>query len=317
MSTEPFFSVIIPVYNGAATLNRALDSLAAQTFSNFETIVVDDGSADGTYEIAKSHALFNTTVLRNAQNMERCHSRNKGIAIAKGTYICFLDADDYHLPNHLEVIFRQIQDSKNPADLIFVQAWDESNEGIRSPRNCPPFVGEKAMSYFLRFTVNPQRWAVKKKLLLNHPFDPSIPICEDMDVSLRLAAAGCHIVQIPIRTTVYVANPSGFTHGDPNKWEREWGCLQRIFSRPELKKLLSGLEKRRLESMCRFHFAQKAFKQNERAKTIRQCIWSFALCPKGYNGKTNKILLVMLMYSVPFLGPMLQRLMAKMKRSDR
>ena len=313
MSTDPFFSVIIPVYNGAATLNRSLDSLAAQTFSNFETIVVDDGSADGTYEIAKSHPLFNTTVLRNAQNMERCHSRNTGIAIAKGTYICFLDADDYHLPNHLEVIFRQIQDSENPADLIFVQAWDEFVSGNRKERICPQFTPDNPFYYFMRYTVNPQRWAIKKKVLENHLFDPNIPICEDMDVSLRLAAAGHSIYQITERSTVYVDHPGSFSQGAVDRWEREWECLQRIFSRPELKKLLPGLEKRRLESMCRFHFAQKAFKQNERAKTIRQCIWSFALYPKGYNGKTNKILLVMLMYSVPFLGPMLQRLIAKTK----
>jgi glycosyltransferase involved in cell wall biosynthesis len=313
MSTEPFFSVIIPVYNGAATLNRALDSLAAQTFSNFETIVVDDGSADGTYEIAKSHPLFNTTVLRNTQNMERCHSRNKGISAAKGKYICFLDADDYHLPNHLEVLFRQIQDSENPADLIFVQAWDEFVSGNRKERICPPFTPGNPFNYFMRYTVNPQRWAIKKKVLENHLFDPNIPICEDMDVSLRLAAAGHSIYQITERSTVYVDHPGSFSQGAVDRWEREWECLQRIFSRPELKTLLPGLEKRRLESMCRFHFAQKAFKQNERAKTIRQCILSFALYPKGYNGKTNKILLVMLMYSVPFLGPMLQRLIAKTK----
>jgi glycosyltransferase involved in cell wall biosynthesis len=312
--SKPFFSVVLPVYNGGSTLGRALDSLMAQSFTNFETIVVDDGSTDGSAALALAHPLGQKRVLQNEQNRERCYTRNKGIAAANGEYICFLDADDYHLPNHLSTLFQKIKETNPKPDFVFVHAWDESMDGKRSERTCPPFYLDQALSYFMRYTVNPQRWAIRKEVVLHHAFDESIPICEDMDLCLRLVAAGCSMVQVPHRTTVYVAHPNSFTHGDPQKWERERDSLQRIFARQELRRLLPKNEKRRLESMCRFHFAQKAFQRGDRSKTLKEGLRSFFLYPKGYNGKTTPLLAVMIMYSLPLIGPIFPWAVGSIKR---
>lgn len=313
MSASPFFTVIVPVYNREAFIIRALDSLMAQTFKDFETLVIDDASSDQSVALALAHPLPAKRVLQNPQNMERCATRNRGIEAAAGQYICFLDSDDAHLPHHLETLYQHIQAQGNPRAFFFTHAYDEDAHGVRTPRTCPLQGDMDWKNYFLRYTVNPQRWAVHRDLMLAHRFDPDIPICEDMDTSLRMVAAGVPIFQIPEITTVYVAAPDSFTHGASDKWERELTCLQKIFKRPELQPLPRDA-KNRLLSMCYFHLAQKAFQQQQWAK-VRSLGWtSWKLFPAGYNGRTNKPLVVMLAYALPVIGPFLRFLIGFAKK---
>jgi glycosyltransferase involved in cell wall biosynthesis len=98
-----FFSVIIPTYNRANLLSTAIDSVLNQTFNDFELIVVDDGSIDGTKELLKEYQEKDSRVRYIYQeNAERSAARNSGIKNAKGTYICFLDSDDYFELNTCE-----------------------------------------------------------------------------------------------------------------------------------------------------------------------------------------------------------------------
>ncbi len=103
----PSVSVIIPTYNRANLLERAIRSVLAQTYRDFEIIVVDDASTDNTQEMLKEKLKqeIDTDILRyikNEINMERSRSRNKGMEVAKGKYIALLDDDDIWLPEHLE-----------------------------------------------------------------------------------------------------------------------------------------------------------------------------------------------------------------------
>jgi glycosyltransferase involved in cell wall biosynthesis len=93
-------SVVIPVYNGAAFIQRALDSVFTQTYPATEIIVIDDGSTDGTAEIL----VYNQPAVQviTQPNSGRSVARNAGMLAAKGDYVAFLDADDQFLPNHLE-----------------------------------------------------------------------------------------------------------------------------------------------------------------------------------------------------------------------
>jgi glycosyltransferase involved in cell wall biosynthesis len=309
-----YFSVIIPVYNREQFLDRALDSLMTQTFTDFETIVVDDASSDNSYEMALKHPLPNKKVLRNEVNSERCITRNRGVEAAKGKYICFLDSDDYHLPEHLQKLYDFIQEKGEPEAFFFTNAWDETADGISSERHCPDFESTDPYTYFLRYTVNPQRWCVHKNIMQNHRFDPAITICEDMDTSLRMVAAGVPVFQLKERTTVYVAAPDSFTHGAQDKWERELANLEKIFSKSELRVRLPRSEKNRLRSMCHYHLAIKAFNQGQGWAVLGLGIKSFLLYPRGYNGRTNKSLAVMLLYSVPFLGDVLKKVIRLVKK---
>lgn len=99
----PFFTIIIPTYNRANTIRRPIDSILAQTFANWELIVVDDGSTDETKEIIESYNEKRIQYVWQ-ENQERSIARNHGISLAKGEWICFQDSDDEYLPEHLQVL---------------------------------------------------------------------------------------------------------------------------------------------------------------------------------------------------------------------
>ena len=103
MVENPLVSVIMPVYNGRRYVKEAVDSVLAQTFTNFEFIIVDDGSNDGTDEILRQYAAADKRIriiTRTNQGVTR--SLNEGLAVATGTLIARMDADDISMPTRFE-----------------------------------------------------------------------------------------------------------------------------------------------------------------------------------------------------------------------
>ena len=96
----PRFSVIIPAYNGAGTLSRAIDSVLAQSWPAHEIIVVDDASSDGTGEVAKAYGTQIRYLCRE-HNAGVSSARNYGVEQASGDWLAFLDADDWYFPERL------------------------------------------------------------------------------------------------------------------------------------------------------------------------------------------------------------------------
>jgi glycosyltransferase involved in cell wall biosynthesis len=113
---DPFFSIIIPTYNRLSTLPNSVDSVLDQTYQNFEVIIVDDGSEDGTVEWVKA-IIDNRIKYFKQQNSGVCVARNKGAAVASGDWICFLDSDDTVTPNWLADFANLINLGKY--DLLF------------------------------------------------------------------------------------------------------------------------------------------------------------------------------------------------------
>lgn len=98
----PFFSVIVTTYNRSALLKRALDSLIAQTETDWEAIIIDDGSTDNTASLIKSYLENDSRIKYIYQkNAGYAMSKNTGIFLAKGKFVTFLDSDDEYLPMHL------------------------------------------------------------------------------------------------------------------------------------------------------------------------------------------------------------------------
>ena len=104
------FSVILPLYNKAPYVAKAIDSILAQTFTDYELIIMDDGSKDDSYEVAskaiEGHCR-NCRLIRQ-KNAGVSMARNNGVAASKGDYLCFLDADDWWDPGFLEEMSRLI-----------------------------------------------------------------------------------------------------------------------------------------------------------------------------------------------------------------
>lgn len=103
------FSVIIPLYNKAPYIAKAIESVLGQTFRDFEVIVIDDGSTDQSLEVAKTFENKSITII-SQPNSGVSTARNNGVKLAKHPYICFLDADDWWHPTFLEEMKRLITD---------------------------------------------------------------------------------------------------------------------------------------------------------------------------------------------------------------
>ncbi len=104
----PLVSVVIPTYNHAHFLGRALQSVVGQTYSNWEVIVIDNHSQDNTDEVVRSFEDPRVTLLKISNNGVIAASRNAGIRAAKGEWIAFLDSDDFWYPEKLETVVMSI-----------------------------------------------------------------------------------------------------------------------------------------------------------------------------------------------------------------
>lgn len=102
MTNKELISVILPAYNAERYLSEAIDSVLNQTYTNFELIIINDGSTDKTEEIILSYLDPRIRYVKNEQNLKLIKTLNKGIDLAKGKYIARMDADDISLPTRLE-----------------------------------------------------------------------------------------------------------------------------------------------------------------------------------------------------------------------
>jgi hypothetical protein len=123
-------SVVIPLYNKAKYITRTLRSVAGQTFEDFETIIVDDGSTDGSGELAAEFPDRRFQVLRQA-NAGPGAARNRGIKEARGEVIALLDGDDFWMPEYLASVLK-LFDESGPEVAAVASGYVVQPEGISS-----------------------------------------------------------------------------------------------------------------------------------------------------------------------------------------
>lgn len=130
MNKNPLVSVIIPVYNGEATIERCLRSVFAQTLDDFEVIVVNDGSTDGTDKILRKLAAQDPRLhILRQRNGGVGPARNTGLRAARGEWICFIDADDYYDPDYIHAAHRTAL--LKDADCVVHSFYFETPSGTR------------------------------------------------------------------------------------------------------------------------------------------------------------------------------------------
>lgn len=296
----------MPTYNRLSFLPTAVESVLKQTYSDFELIIIDDASTDGTDNYVQGLNDSRIRYFKNEKNLERCISRNIGFEKSLGKYICFLDSDDYYLPNHLEILFDAIEKQKEPKVLFFTNSWNKDEKGNLEKRYCPPLSGN-IFDYIVRYTFNPQRMCLHRDIFAEIKFDPAVYICEDVDFASRIALK-YPLIQVNENTIVYVSHKESFTGGDNRKAFKELENYKRIFSKNELRNKFSFFAKNQVLSMCWFHIAVFREREGARMQMYSAIFKSFIHCPRGYNRKTNKILLVMFLYNLPLIGAFIKKL---------
>ena len=180
--SEPSVSVLIPVFNGARFLAAALDSVAAQTLAPLELIVVDDGSTDGSGDVAAARPAVR--VVRQA-NRGPGAARNRAFTESRGEYLAFLDADDLWKPEKLS---RQLAALQAQPDAGWVVCRHEFllDEGEPRPRWAPAPEAEGTMVAWL-----PSATLVRRDcFVLTGGFDEALRYGEDIDWFARARDAG-------------------------------------------------------------------------------------------------------------------------------
>lgn len=128
----PKASIIVPAYNATKTLPETMNSLLSQTCRDYEIILVDDGSTDGTTEMAQSYSANPRVYVRHQTNRGLAGARNSGIAAARGDYIGFCDADDLWLPQKLQLHIDHLEASPDLAISYSASALiDEQGQRLR------------------------------------------------------------------------------------------------------------------------------------------------------------------------------------------
>ena len=178
------FSIILPTYNRANLISKAIRSVVYQTYQNWELIVVDDGSTDNTKKVVEEFVRADNRIIYLSQkNKERSAARNNGIKSAVGEFICFLDSDDLYYKTHLEEFKKLITESKFQKGLYFSglsygKYCNEKEEYNLSYSNNIEFV--------LINTIGTPRACISKELLKENLFNENIRISEDKELWVRI-----------------------------------------------------------------------------------------------------------------------------------
>lgn len=183
------YSVVIPTFNRNEKVKRAIKSVIAQCYMDYEIVVVDDCSSDGTYEslLELYSGDNNINIYQLDINSGACEARNYGISKAVGEWIAFLDADDVWKSNKLNCI-NEIASEHKDACLIY-SASDVVNESGKYIRkigvgSCGNVFNETLINNKIGGT---SRVCVKKEIFDNFKFDVNLPSCQDWDLWIRLS----------------------------------------------------------------------------------------------------------------------------------
>ncbi len=184
--SDPFFSVIIPTYNRADFLGNAIRSGLRQQYDNFELIVVDDGSTDGTEQVVKAIKDDRVKYFRKA-NGERGAARNFGFSVSKGDYINFVDSDDTLYDNHLLIAATMVTSLDQPD--VFHLGYDIKTPDGRLLRTVSQ-VGNLSSRLLRGNILSCNGVFIRRPVMEENLFkeDRGMASLEDWELWLRLAA---------------------------------------------------------------------------------------------------------------------------------
>jgi glycosyltransferase involved in cell wall biosynthesis len=195
-------SIVLPVYNGEKYLAESLDSVLAQTYQNWELVIINDGSTDGTENLILKYQDKRIKYLPNDGNKGIIFSLNRGLQESNGAYIARLDSDDIALPNRLEKQVGFLSENLDYAMCgSYFQTIDSNGRLLKNVMF--PANNRDAQSYLLLHncfchSAIMMRTSIAKEL----KYDEKFQVCEDYDLWYRISRKG-KILNLPEFTTLY------------------------------------------------------------------------------------------------------------------
>ncbi len=182
---RPLFSIVIPTYNRASLVGKAIESIREQTFKDWEVIIIDDGSTDNTAEAIKPYLTENIRYIYQ-ENAERSIARNHGIAESRGRYICFLDSDDWFLNDHLEKLQESIGEHDYPTAMFYTGLYFYKDHGLHE-HVLPEKMLANQVENVLFFTIYPTSACLHRDIFNDFQFDDHMLNAEDVGLWVHVA----------------------------------------------------------------------------------------------------------------------------------
>lgn len=233
-------SVIVPAFNVEKYINRAIDSILAQDYSNFEIIIIDDASTDNTLEIIQRHYAAHSQIhiVRHEYNQGLGAARNTGISEAKGKYLIFIDSDDWIEPNMLSLLYKTAI-TKN-ADVVACGVRLAFEDGATQKYHAYNFEtcgGIKALDLLAEYKIGSIAWnKLYRKEIIDQYSLAFPPIYhEDVTFTMQLVYYCSKFVSIPDELYNYYQNSQSITKKKISQ--------QHIYSYLEVFKLISKFAK--------------------------------------------------------------------------
>jgi len=273
---NPFFSVIIPTFNRSSKLPICLDSVLSQTFTNFEIVIIDNGSTDNTEKIFLTE--YENSRIRyfwQEGSGSPANPRNKGIRKARGVWVAFLDSDDVWYPEKLESVYEVIQ-AQPETDVTchnerFFNQTNQKTHKISHVRKADDLYKSMLLD---DNCLSPSATTIRKSFLTEKELffneSPDFAIVEDYDLWLRLAKNGAVVTFIDKTLGDYVVDGENMI-GD---WDRFIKNLEKLYEHHAF--VVQDFEPKKVkiynQLIAKIHFQRlkKALKGKNYLKVIRE-----------------------------------------------
>lgn len=231
----PRVSIIIPAYNRADMILTALNSVLAQTYTDWEAVVVDDGSSDNTREVVAGVKDARVRYIYQ-ENKGLPGARNTGIRASGGEYVAFLDSDDAFLPDKLALQVPVLD--ANPDLCLVAGGFIEVDENLRPLHEIRPWVKNPTLglldwvrtcSFCVGSPLVRRAWLDKAGL-----FDENMRFVEDWDLWLRMASMGCRMEWLKKPVYLYRMHPSSMVRQAVQMKKGMLTMFDKFFARPDL-----------------------------------------------------------------------------------
>jgi len=231
----PCVSVIVPCYNSEATVRETLDSVLAQSFEDWEAVIVNDASTDGSVAILASYGQKDSRfrLLCHEENRGLAATRNTGIRAARGTYLNFLDADDMLAPGALATMVSTAQQRPECAGVY--SGWTivhASGEKVAIKPAEESALTLRTICHANKIQV-PALIVKACALTQSGLFDESMRRCEDWDLWIRLHRAGHKFARVGEPLAFYRDNSSGLSHVHFAQWQSACRVIELSHSRDD------------------------------------------------------------------------------------
>jgi glycosyltransferase involved in cell wall biosynthesis len=295
MNSKPTVSIIIPVYNVEKYLDKCLDSVVNQTYTNLEIILVDDGSHDNCPAICNQWRSRDSRIkVIHQENGGLSHARNEGLKIATGEFIGFVDSDDWIEPEMYEVLLDTMMETG--ADIAICGSLNESEDSstfIQKPKSptIKIYPAEKALELLIsgKSSIRNAVWnkLFRKHFLKNIPFQVG-KIYEDMLWTPQVIGSAQTVVTIDLPLYHYLYRSESLSHDVHNLYHilRDESEMyeQRIQYIHEQYPALEDLAIAQYQILCCYNYKQVSLKyrQFDSDGSIRQiihdsfCKWSWS-----------------------------------------